>query len=153
MNRQCFMFSKLMPYPGKNSISEKENIKWQEHLRSCSECREQLIIHKKLTGTLTQAPSVRLSDNFDNLLFKELHKDSQTKPVRKTVILLEIGYWSLAVLLSVMILWKIELLSRNIFIDLLPYLTLIGVPLSFIVSLFYKKIIRGLFRLTVPIFQ
>ena len=153
MNKPCSMFSELMPDLRKNKLSEKHRIKWQEHLRSCFECREQLLIEEKLTGTLIQTPSVRLSDDFDDLLFQKLQRNSQAKPIRKTAVLGEIIYWSLSVLLSVMILWKIGFSSRHFLVDLLPYLILIGVPLSFTFSLFYKKIIRGLFRLTAPIFQ
>lgn len=151
MSQLCTEFSRIIFDLKSDRLSTAEQLAWQEHLRQCSTCGEQVAMDDALTRALAGVPAPALINDFDAQLFAQLAPSVKAVPRRASAWLYL--YWIVAGLASFYIIYKIAwpLVIPDTIWTFVVMLSL--VPLSFLVLLHPEKFLARLFRLAAPLLR
>ena len=112
------MFSRHPFDPFESSCQERASLRrehaaWQQHVWTCRVCRAELLAVQEVERATESIPAPALSAGFDAHLFARLHREEAPRRLASGARRWLAAYWTAAVLLSVTIALRTDLLTLD----------------------------------------
>lgn len=150
-NNGCRRFDEVETRLAAGNLTPAESEAWNNHAEQCPTCQVQWTAHRQLTAAFADAPRPQLSAGFEARLAWQLRAQPARLPLRSGGKFLMGLYWAATVAASAAIILASDLPRPDLSGLGFRAVVLAAVPLSFLLVLMPREVLRRALRLVRPL--